>query len=46
MPWKYFWINRGSSNAHIARAAIDSIAYQTYDVLKQWKQMQEYQLLN
>ena len=27
-------MTRGSSNAHIARAAIDSIAYQTYDVLK------------
>lgn len=27
-------LTRGSSNAHIARAAIDSIAYQTYDVLK------------
>ena len=29
-----FGLTRGSSNAHIARAAIDSIAYQTYDVLK------------
>jgi glycerol kinase len=29
-----FGITRGSSNAHIARAALDSIAYQTYDVLK------------
>jgi glycerol kinase len=27
-------LTRGSSNAHIARAAVDSIAYQTYDVLK------------
>jgi len=29
-----FGMTRGSSNAHIARAALDSIAYQTYDVLK------------
>ena len=29
-----FGLTRGSSNAHIARAAIESIAYQTYDVLK------------
>jgi glycerol kinase len=29
-----FGLTRGSSNAHIAKAAIDSIAYQTYDVLK------------
>lgn len=29
-----FGLTRGSTNAHIARAAIDSIAYQTYDVLK------------
>ena len=29
-----FGITRGTSNAHIARAAIDSIAFQTYDVLK------------
>ena len=29
-----FGLTRGSSNGHIARAAIDSIAYQTYDVLK------------
>jgi glycerol kinase len=29
-----FGLTRGSSKAHIARAAIDSIAYQTYDVLK------------
>jgi glycerol kinase len=29
-----FGITRGSSNAHIARAALDSIAYQTADVLK------------
>lgn len=29
-----FGLTRGSSQAHIARAAIDSIAYQTYDVLK------------
>jgi glycerol kinase len=28
-----FGLTRGSSNAHIARAALDSIAYQTYDVL-------------
>jgi len=27
-------LTRESSNAHIAKAAIDSIAYQTYDVLK------------
>lgn len=27
-------LTRGSSNAHIARAALDSIAYQTLDVLK------------
>jgi glycerol kinase len=27
-------LTRGSSNAHIARAAIESIAYQVYDVLK------------
>lgn len=27
-------LTRGSSNAHIARAALDSIAYQTCDVLK------------
>src|SRR6186713_129 len=26
-----FGLTRGSSNAHIARAALDSIAYQTYD---------------
>ncbi len=26
-------ITRGSTDAHIARAAVDSIAYQTYDVL-------------
>ena len=29
-----FGLTRGSSNANIARAALDSIAYQTYDVLK------------
>ena len=29
-----FGLTRGSSAAHIARAALDSIAYQTYDVLK------------
>ncbi len=29
-----FGLTRGSSNAHIARAALDSIAYQTHDVLK------------
>ncbi|MCX6318872.1 MAG: glycerol kinase GlpK [Bacteroidetes bacterium] len=29
-----FGITRGTSNAHIARAALDSIAYQTADVLK------------
>ena len=29
-----FGLTRGSSNAHIARAALDSIAFQTYDVLK------------
>ncbi|MGQ0737529.1 MAG: glycerol kinase GlpK [Bacteroidota bacterium] len=29
-----FGLTRGSSQAHIARAALDSIAYQTYDVLK------------
>jgi glycerol kinase len=29
-----FGLTRGSSHAHIARAAIESIAYQTYDVLK------------
>lgn len=29
-----FGLTRGSANAHIARAALDSIAYQTYDVLK------------
>ena len=29
-----FGLTRGSSSAHLARAAIDSIAYQTYDVLK------------
>jgi glycerol kinase len=29
-----FGLTRGSSRAHIARAALDSIAYQTYDVLK------------
>lgn len=29
-----YGLTRGSSNAHLARAALDSIAYQTYDVLK------------
>ena len=29
-----FGLTRGSNNAHIARAALDSIAYQTFDVLK------------
>jgi glycerol kinase len=29
-----FGITRGTTNAHIAKAALDSIAYQTYDVLK------------
>jgi glycerol kinase len=29
-----FGLTRGSSSSHIARAALDSIAYQTYDVLK------------
>jgi len=29
-----FGLTRGSNNAHITRAALDSIAYQTYDVLK------------
>jgi glycerol kinase len=29
-----FGLTRGSSDAHIARAALDSIAYQVYDVLK------------
>jgi glycerol kinase len=29
-----FGLTRGSSNAHVAKAALDSIAYQTYDVLK------------
>ena len=29
-----FGLTRGSNNSHIARAALDSIAYQTYDVLK------------
>ncbi len=29
-----FGITRGSSDAHIARASLDSIAYQTHDVLK------------
>jgi glycerol kinase len=29
-----FGLTRGTNNAHVARAAIDSIAYQTYDVLK------------
>jgi glycerol kinase len=29
-----FGLTRGSTNAHIVRAALDSIAYQVYDVLK------------
>lgn len=29
-----FGLTRGSTDAHIARAALDSIAFQTYDVLK------------
>ncbi len=29
-----FGLTRGSNKAHIARAALDSIAFQTYDVLK------------
>lgn len=29
-----FGISRGSTNAHIARAALESIAYQSHDVLK------------
>jgi glycerol kinase len=29
-----FGLTRGSTNAHVAKAALDSIAYQTYDVLK------------
>lgn len=29
-----FGLTRGSSDAHIARAALESICYQTYDVLK------------
>ena len=29
-----FGLTRGSSDAHIARAALDSIAYQTFDVLR------------
>jgi len=29
-----FGLTRGSNDAHIARAALESIAYQTYDVLK------------
>ena len=29
-----FGITRGTTHAHIARAALDSIAYQTYDVVK------------
>ncbi len=29
-----FGLTRGSNTSHIARAALDSIAYQTYDVLK------------
>ena len=29
-----FGLTRGSTNAHVARAALESIAYQTYDVLK------------
>jgi glycerol kinase len=37
-------LTRGSSNAHIARAAIDSIAYQTYDVLKAMEADSEIQI--
>ncbi|PZR29728.1 MAG: glycerol kinase [Citrobacter freundii] len=29
-----FGLTRGSNKSHVARAALDSIAYQTYDVLK------------
>jgi glycerol kinase len=29
-----FGLTRGTTNAHIAKAALDSIAFQTYDVLK------------
>lgn len=29
-----FGLTRGSNDAHLARAAVESIAYQTYDVLK------------
>jgi glycerol kinase len=29
-----FGLTRGSNNTHVARAALESIAYQTYDVLK------------
>ncbi len=29
-----FGLTRGSSNAHLAKAALDSIAYQTFDMLK------------
>jgi len=29
-----FGLTRGSTSAHLAKAALDSIAYQTYDVLK------------
>ena len=29
-----FGMTRGTTNAHLARAALESIAYQTYDVLK------------
>ncbi|WP_196936494.1 glycerol kinase GlpK [Sphingobacterium hungaricum] len=29
-----FGISRGSNDAHIARASLESIAYQTYDILK------------
>jgi glycerol kinase len=30
----FFGLTRGSTHAHMARAALESIAYQTYDVLK------------
>lgn len=30
----FFGLTRGTTQAHIARAALESIAYQTYDVLK------------
>ncbi|HVW59615.1 MAG TPA: FGGY-family carbohydrate kinase, partial [Puia sp.] len=30
----FFGLTRGTTHAHMARAALESIAYQTYDVLK------------